>query len=237
MNENKIFLECEKLYVYCMLGFVGGFVGAFTYVLRGGVFCNAQTGNLLLMSMLIGKGDFMHACYYLLPACAYTIGIILSEYLPNPIKRRFKIRWDTLLIIIEIIVIIFLGFIPDSAPYQISHISVNIIMAMQYNTFRQSMGIPVATTFCTNNIRQIVLNIYKSVRNRAEEKYKIAFKTYSSIVFCFVAGAISSTFLSRYLHGRTILVTLFPLIIVLMSLFFADIKKEKKFMHLKPAGH
>ena len=31
---------------------------------------------------------------------------------------------------------------------------------MQYNTFRQAHGIPMATTFCTNHIRQAGVSLY-----------------------------------------------------------------------------
>ena len=49
-------LECERSWIYLTLMCVGGYFGAFTYVLRGGVFCNAQTGNILLFGMALGEG-------------------------------------------------------------------------------------------------------------------------------------------------------------------------------------
>lgn len=48
-------LECEKRYVFFLLMFVGGFLGGFTYSIRGGVFCNAQTANFICMGMAIGN--------------------------------------------------------------------------------------------------------------------------------------------------------------------------------------
>ena len=86
---------------------------------------------------------------------AYCVGTMLSEVLPGYVKKSHLIRWDTLLILIEILVVIFLGFLPESAPVQITQVLINFICSMQYNTFRQAEGIPMATTFCTNHIRQV----------------------------------------------------------------------------------
>ncbi len=165
--ESKEFeyLECEKRHVFFLLMFVGGFLGAFTYSIRGGVFCNAQTANFVLMGMAIGRQQYTKALYYLIPMSAYLTGTILSEALPSPLKKKKLIRWDTLLIGIEILVIFILGLIPENMPYQITQITINIIMAMQYNTFRQARGIPMATTFCTNHIRQVGIYLYKVIKN------------------------------------------------------------------------
>ena len=37
------YLECERHWVFWLLMFVAGFYGVYTFLLRGGVFCNAQT--------------------------------------------------------------------------------------------------------------------------------------------------------------------------------------------------
>ncbi|KIR01277.1 Permease [Lachnospiraceae bacterium TWA4] len=152
-DAEKEYLECEKKWVFAMLMMVGGYLGAFTYMLRGKVFCNAQTGNILLLSMALGQGEWLHAAYYLIPMAAYLGGSMLSEFLPKSV-RRYRVRWDTMLVGFELVVVLILGFIPESAPYQISQVLVNFICSMQYNTFRQAQRIPMATTFCTNHVRQ-----------------------------------------------------------------------------------
>ena len=42
---------------FCMLlAIVGGFLDAYTFVGRGGVFCNAQTGNIVLLGVYLSLG-------------------------------------------------------------------------------------------------------------------------------------------------------------------------------------
>ena len=54
-------LECEKFWVFVTMIAVGGYLGAYTYILKGGVFCNAQTANFVLMSVNIGTFNFKKA--------------------------------------------------------------------------------------------------------------------------------------------------------------------------------
>ncbi len=117
MENNKSYLECEKKWIFAVLIFVAGYYGAFTYSIRGGIFCNAQTANFVLFAMAIGNGEIKKALYYLIPMCAYLLGAIISEALPKPMKKLKLIRWDTFLILFEMAVVLFLGFLPEKAPY------------------------------------------------------------------------------------------------------------------------
>ena len=51
-KESFEYLECEKRWVYWLLIIVAGWYGAYTFSLRGGVFCNAQTANVVLLKKL-----------------------------------------------------------------------------------------------------------------------------------------------------------------------------------------
>lgn len=231
------YLECEKRHVFFLLMFVGGFLGAFTYSIRGGVFCNAQTANFVLMGMAIGNQEWSKALYYIVPMSAYLGGTILSEALPSPIKKLEIVRWDTLLIGIEIVVIFILGLLPETAPFQISQIAINIIMSMQYNTFRQARGIPMATTFCTNHIRQVGIHLYKTIHHHNDKNYRMRFLIHLGMLLTFVSGAIISTTLCNYLLGKAIWVTLIPLGILFVQLLKADLIEEKDFFQATPKGH
>lgn len=72
--------------------FIGGFYGAYTYTVRGGVFCNAQTANFVLMSIALGNAQFLAAAYYLIPMSAYFLGSVISEAVPNRIRKTEFMR-------------------------------------------------------------------------------------------------------------------------------------------------
>jgi uncharacterized membrane protein YoaK (UPF0700 family) len=232
------YLECEKWWIFAFMMLVGGYFGAFTYSIRGGAFCNAQTANFVLFAMALGNGNFKHAAYYLIPMSAYLMGAFISESVAYRIKKFRLIRWDTLFVGIEIIVVIFLGALPETAPYQITQVCINLICSMQYNTFRQAQGVPMATTFCTNHLRQVGIALCKTLRHRGEgrEYYKRVFE-HLGMLCVFIIGGVCATVLCKVLAGRALWVTLIPLVIVLADLLYADIRKEKGKLDLIPHGH
>ena len=168
-NDNRHYLICESKMIYALLMFAAGMMGAYTYVMRGGVFCNAQTANIVIMGITLGKGEIREGLYYLIPISAYFLGAFLSELLPTPVKRIGFLRWDTYLIIFEAAVLLVIGFVPLSVPDHAVQVAVNFIASMQYNTFRQAQGVPMATTFCTNHLRQVGIACAKVLRKKDYE--------------------------------------------------------------------
>lgn len=237
MTKDKQYLECEKLWVFAMLIFVAGFYGAYTLSVRGGVFCNAQTGNVALFGVALGSGNWGKALYYLIPMGGYLIGSMVSEAIPRHV-RRFGLRWDTMLTLIEIVVVAVLGFIPASAPHQICQVAINFICAMQYNTFRQAEGIGSATTFCTNHTRMFGSNLVRIIFRRKEHPDAMEkAKSHGVMLLCFVLGAVTSSFLCVLFSVHAIWFALLPLVILFVELLKADLTKEKDKLTVAPRGH
>jgi len=188
--------------------------------------------------MALGRAEWLHALYYLIPMSAYLMGAFLSESLAYQIKKFRVIRWDTLLIIIEMLAVIFLGLLPESTPYQITQVMINLICSMQYNTFRQAQGIPMATTFCTNHLRQVGIALCKALRHRgASGEYVERMLAHLGMLLVFVAGGISASVLCGVFLGKAIWATLLPLGVVLADLLYADRKTEKEKLDQIPHGH
>ena len=238
-SKNRTYLECERQWVFALLIFVGGFYGSYTYLLRGNVFCNAQTGNVVLMAMALGSAKWAEALYYLIPLSAYILGAFVSELMPNPVKHHLPVRWDTLLIAIEILAIFLLGLLPESAPVQIAQVGINFIASMQYNTFRQAEGIPVATTFATNHIRQIGVGLAKELRHRrtGDKSHRPKLARHAEMLFFFASGAVVGTVFCHLLVGRAIWITALPMAVIFGTLLHADLTTERALVERKPSGH
>lgn len=235
-ERNSKFLECEKRWVYWCLISAAGWFGAYTYLMRGGAFCNAQTANIVLLALAVGKGSLGEAAYLLVPISAYFAGAFFSEYLGKTVKRFHFLRWDTILIGLEIITVIILGFLPESAPDQITQITLNFICSMQFNTFRQIEGIPAATTFVTNHIRQVGSNLAKYARHRDDASAKLV-KTHFSMIFFFFLGGVISVLGCRIFAYRSIWGSAAILLVVFIRLVYADRSYEKNMLDLVPRGH
>ena len=235
-EKDEFFLECEKHWVFWTLILIGGFYGAYTYCVRGGVFCNAQTANVVLLSMAVGEGDWNEALYLLIPISAYFAGAVVSEVLAKRIKRLRILRWDTLLVGIEIPVAIFLGLLPESAPDQICQVTLNFICSMQFNTFRQNEGIPMATTFVTNHIRQFGSNLVKAIRDK-DERAALRWKMHGSMILMFLIGGIISTVLCLLIGVKAIFGAVPILLYAFMRLLHADRTYERELLSKVPRGH
>ncbi len=232
----KDYLVCEQKTIYALLMASAGMMGAYTYVLRGGVFCNAQTANVVVMAISFGKGDWLGGLYFLIPISAYLLGAFVSEILPSPVRKLGFLRFDTCLIIFETVVLLIIGFIPLSVPHQVVQVIVNFIASMQYNTFRQAEGIPMATTFCTNHIRQIGVGLAKAVG----KKDGVAMRRgliHAGMVSAFFSGAAVLTFLCPLLEERAVWAVLLPMGFVLVKLIRADLGAERDMLDRKPSGH
>ena len=143
----------------------------------------------------------------------------------------------SLLILIEMVAVVVLGFLPETAPFQISQITINFICSMQYNTFRQAQGVPMATTFCTNHLRQIGIAIVKGARNSSDENHVKRMKEHVKMLILFVIGATISAMLCNIFLGKAIWFALIPLTIVFSGLLYADRKIEQDMIEATPKGH
>ena len=236
MAEKQKYLVCERRSVFALLTLSAGMMGAYTFNLRGGVFCNAQTANVVLMAIAFGAGNWSEGCYYLIPISAYLAGAFLSEILPSPVRRFGFLRWDTYLVAFECVALFAIGFISLSWPHHLVQVLVNFIASMQYNTFRQAEGIPMATTFCTNQLRQVGVGFAKMLRKGDRDGLHRAL-FFLGMLGCFFAGGVLSTVASHLLFAKAIWLNLIPLGIVLVRLVRADLVEEKELLSQKPAGH
>ena len=51
----------ESLLLGALLAVAGGFFDAYTYLCRGGVFANAQTGNIVLFGLELAQREWIRA--------------------------------------------------------------------------------------------------------------------------------------------------------------------------------
>ena len=53
----------------------GGFQDAYTYICRGQVFANAQTGNIVLLSAALLRGDWAVCLRYAIPLLSFVFAV------------------------------------------------------------------------------------------------------------------------------------------------------------------
>lgn len=150
---NKTGQVSESILLGTLLSLSGGFMDAYTYIGRGGVFANAQTGNILLLGVNLSEGRWDMALRYFLPVFAFVFGIALSDML----RFRFKddpgvIHWRQITILAAALNLVFVGFIPQALNL-LANCLVSFSCGIQVESFRKIHGTSMATTMCIGNLR------------------------------------------------------------------------------------
>lgn len=165
----------------------GGYQDAYTYCCRGKVFANAQTGNIVLMSVNLFDGDLQKAVRYVIPLLAFLAGIIAAESVHHRFKNIEKIHWRQIVILCEIIMLFAVGFMPQGLNAAANAL-VSFVCAMQVQTFRKVRGHAYASTMCIGNMRSGTEALCAYFHTRDKEILHKAL-TYFGVVLLFALGA------------------------------------------------
>lgn len=130
----------------------GGLQDAYTYIGRGKVFANAQTGNIVLMSQSLFDGDLSRFAHYFIPVLSFALGVAAAECIRLRWRQARRIHWRQLVVLAEIVLLFAVGFFP--AGWDIgANALVSFACAMQVQAFRKVHGYPFASTMCIGNLR------------------------------------------------------------------------------------
>ena len=220
----------ETYIIGMILAVVGGFLDAYTYISRGKVFANAQTGNIVLLGVNFAEGEFKEAAFYLLPILAFFVGIIGAEMIKKRHKYNESIHWRQIVIIIEIITLLIVGFIPSGRFDMLSNILISFVCSLQVESFRKVNGNAYATTMCTGNLRSATEHLYNYKQTKDKRILKNSLQYYGIILF-FIVGALIGSILTHIYFVKAVLFALIGLIAVFILMFIEEVEvinKNKK---------
>lgn len=188
--------------------FIGGFSNAYTYILRGGIFSNMQTGNLIKFIIGLSNGNFEPL--YFVPIISFIIGCLITPLL-NKLKNSYII--DQIIILLTYLIC---GFIPSSTILNILTVSIMaFIGAILFDSFNECLNTTYTSIMCTNNMRLFSKSII-------EKNYKkVLF--FILIIISFSIGVLVSALLGKVFELYSIS---FLSIIVFISLFISIIKNK-----------
>ncbi len=170
-----------------ILALSGGLQDAYTYNTREGVFSNAQTGNVVLMSQSLMSGEWMTMLHYLIPVIAFALGVLVTEQIQYRYKYAKRIHWRQTILLIEVLVLFIVGFIPEE--YNIAAtVLVSFTCAMQVQGFRKVDGYAYASTMCIGNLRSGVDALSVYIRERKPDQLRKC-GHYFAIILMFALGA------------------------------------------------
>lgn len=186
-----------------LLTVTNAFLDAHTYIARGQVFANVQTGNVIFFAMDASEGHLVIALAHVWPILAFMAGVWLAAYLKaGRGERHLKhpLRWT---MFVQSIVLAAFGFAPASIPHVLVTVPISFVAGIQIGLFR-SIGdlvyVPLATT---GNIMRLVEFGYSRFAER-DEKSRAGFRTYGLLTLFFALGAVAGAYATRAMGVRAI---------------------------------
>ncbi|WP_243413724.1 YoaK family protein [Pseudoflavonifractor phocaeensis] len=192
----------ETFRLGAVLAVAGGFLDAYTYLVRGKVFANAETGNMVLLGVNLLNRQWFTALGYLAPILAFAAGVVAAE----AIKRRCQgrlIHWRQLCVLAEAILLSGVAFLPQELN-SLANIAVAFVCAVQVESFRKVHGHAFATTMCTGNLRSGTERLWQFLQSGKREDRRQAGEYYGIILF-FIAGAALGGFVCVRFAERAVL--------------------------------
>ena len=181
--SNQSSPAAERLFPVTLLTLSGGLQDAYTYLRRGRVFANAQTGNIVLLGQSLFNGDWSRAARYLLPLTAFALGVAAAEFLrlrPPPVPQ---LECEN---------------IGRGTNFQLANALVSFSCAMQVQSFRQVEGVPFASTMCIGNLRSGVEALCAFLRTGDRQERRKA-RLYFCLILLFALGAVTGSLTAQRL--------------------------------------
>ena len=163
----------ESFQTAAFLSISGGLQDAYTYICRGEVFANAQTGNIVLMGCYLISEDLRNSIRYFLPVAFFALGVLMACLIHSRFRHTGKIHWRHLVLTLEIILLFIVGFIPGQLNWLANGLT-SFACAMQVQSFRTVRGSAYASTMCIGNLRSGMDHLYRLITGKKKEEGKTA---------------------------------------------------------------
>ena len=214
----------ESYLVAALLSVTGGFLDAYTFVSRDGVFANAQTGNFARLAIYLASGNWDLVLRYFIPIFFFVIGVSVAMWISRNAQNSKFLCWQHYSVLLEIALLFAVSCIPYG---KISNIYANLLVsftcAIQAESFRKVLGTPFASTMCTGNLRNATEYLNHFFVDKEKDFLKKSIQ-YFGIDFLFVLGAMIGTVTTKALQIRATLCCC----VILGVVFFAIPPKNVK---------
>lgn len=214
----------ESFLTAVFLSLSGGLQDAYTYLFRGKVFANAQTGNIVLLSANIMEGQWDRVLHYLIPLCAFALGVLSAEQMRERFREMQRLHWRQLVVLGEVLLLFIVGFLPQEQNL-LANAIVSFACAMQVQAFRKVDGYAFASTMCIGDLRSGMEALCIWHKSR-DAKARDRMLRYFGIILLFALGAGTGSIGAAHLGGRTIWISCGLLLVSFALMFIREDLEE-----------
>ena len=137
VSTKSALLPHQRMRVAYTLTLVGGYLDAYTYFERGGVFANAQTGNIVKLGIALAHRERETYLQFLLPIFFIARGLFTALTIQDALEDRGRRLKRRAVLATEMVGLAIVGFIPEEPQFHaIANCIVSFVAAMQFEAFR-----------------------------------------------------------------------------------------------------
>ena len=151
------------------------------------VVCARQGGNIVLLSSNLMDGNWERVLHYLVPLCAFALGVLTAEKMQEHFRNMQRLHWRQLVVLGEVLLLFLVGFLPQEQNL-LANAIVSFSCAMQVQTFRKVNGYAYASTMCIGNMRSGMEALAVWIVKHDPKALRKVFH-YLGIIFLFGVGA------------------------------------------------
>ena len=215
----------ESFLLAAILAAAGGFLDGYTFIGRGNVFANTQTGNLILLGVNLARGRIAASISYLIPVTAFLLGTYITERLRLRYSSLKHIEWRQIVVAAEALVLVLISFMPHYGD-NVANAMVSFACAMQFDAFRSMNGVPFTSTLAMMNLRGAIEYVMDYREDRDMEKVSRSFE-YLVTVAVFTLSVVIGSRLTYVYDDSAILFPAFLLFLGAILMFFRQKDKTR----------
>jgi uncharacterized membrane protein YoaK (UPF0700 family) len=223
-------LTPESIVLGVLMALVGGFLDAYTYVSRDGVFANAQTGNYVLLGVQFAEGKTKEAVRHIPPILAFIFGAVVTEMFNLWRGKRLFHAPGRAVLFVEMVLLWIVGFLPPEIPNMVVTIMIAFVASIQFSTFRKLSKWNYNTTTITGPLLTTTKAAFSAIIIHDQEGAEQAMR-FIIVLFSFLIGAFVGTVSTHYFGTRSIWFT--AIILVIVTIFFTETSSPQKYGNLK----
>ena len=150
----------ESTLFLAVLTAIGGFINAYSFVVREGFLPNGMTGNMTKVGIQIAQGNFSGAFVFAAPILSAVAGAAFCEF----VKRTVQSPQFNLLL--EGFGFFVLAVFPEMVPELFYNMYLCFLVGYQLCLFQASRFGAYNTTICTGNLRSVGQYCYEFLSER-----------------------------------------------------------------------
>lgn len=202
----------ERVPMGMLLAATAGSLDAYTYLARGGVFAGLQTGNMILMGVSLGRGDWAEVITHLIPFLVFACATVVVRGLQHSLNEKETLRRRALIVIgAEGVLALLAAALAPILNNVMASSLVAIIAAAQLQEFRKLNGKPFMSIMMTGNLRTAAAGFYDGIVHGSVDSF-IAARNAAATIIALIAGATLSALTTHYLGTAGIIFAVVPIL-------------------------